>query len=177
MLPSHVANNVIFSWNQRCVLHNKSATIGSAEFCNSHRSSPEIIQYPHGLALVLQIDAKFYGNFLGLIQRVATFRMVKCERSFWYLVGGWTNPSEKYSSNWTSSPNRGEHKNIWNQLDIDFLKRVAKKHISYYVDMTLWLFKWQKIWNYGESSTIRLPSHARVSLLLLRPGWWIYVLK
>ena len=26
-----------------------------------------------------------------------------------WLVGGWTNPSEKYSSNWKSSPNRGEN--------------------------------------------------------------------
>ena len=26
------------------------------------------------------------------------------------LVGGSTNPCEKYKSNWTSSPNRGEHK-------------------------------------------------------------------
>ena len=31
-----------------------------------------------------------------------------------YLAGGWTNPSEKYESNWESSPNRGENKNIWN---------------------------------------------------------------
>ena len=29
---------------------------------------------------------------------------------FSYLVGGWTNPSEKYSSKWESSPNRGENK-------------------------------------------------------------------
>ena len=27
-----------------------------------------------------------------------------------YLVGGWTNPSEKYMSNWIISPNRDEHK-------------------------------------------------------------------
>ena len=27
------------------------------------------------------------------------------------LVGGWTNPSEKYQSNWKSSPKRGENKN------------------------------------------------------------------
>ena len=26
-----------------------------------------------------------------------------------FLVGGWTNPSEKYESNWKSSPNRGEN--------------------------------------------------------------------
>ena len=27
-----------------------------------------------------------------------------------YLVGGWTNLFEKYSSNWKPSPSRGEHK-------------------------------------------------------------------
>ena len=27
-----------------------------------------------------------------------------------FLVGGWTNPSEKYESKWESSPNRGENK-------------------------------------------------------------------
>ena len=26
------------------------------------------------------------------------------------LVGGWTNPSEKYESKWESSTNRGENK-------------------------------------------------------------------
>ena len=35
----------------------------------------------------------------------------------WYdepkLVGGF-NPFEKYESNWTTSPNRGENKHIWN---------------------------------------------------------------
>ena len=30
-----------------------------------------------------------------------------------HLVGGF-NPSEKYQSNWKSSPNSGENKNIWN---------------------------------------------------------------
>ena len=31
-----------------------------------------------------------------------------------YLVGGWTNPFEKYSSKWESSPNRGENvKRYW----------------------------------------------------------------
>ena len=30
------------------------------------------------------------------------------------LVGGWTNPFEKYESKWESSPNRGEHENVWN---------------------------------------------------------------
>ena len=29
------------------------------------------------------------------------------------LVGGWTNPSEKYESNWIISPNRGENKKSW----------------------------------------------------------------
>ena len=30
------------------------------------------------------------------------------------LVGGWTNPSEKYWSKWESSPNRGENKTYLN---------------------------------------------------------------
>ena len=30
------------------------------------------------------------------------------------LVGGWTNPSEKYESKWESIPKRGEIKHIWN---------------------------------------------------------------
>ena len=37
-------------------------------------------------------------------------------RKLRYLVGGWTNPSEKYESNWIISPNRikrGENKNIF----------------------------------------------------------------
>ena len=33
------------------------------------------------------------------------------DRSF--LIGGWTNPSEKYESNWKSSPNRRENKKIF----------------------------------------------------------------
>ena len=31
-----------------------------------------------------------------------------------HLVGGWTNPFEKYESKWEASPSRGENKNIWN---------------------------------------------------------------
>ena len=36
------------------------------------------------------------------------------------LVGGWTNPFEKYSSNWIISPGKGEIKNIWNH-HLDYL--------------------------------------------------------
>ena len=42
------------------------------------------------------------------------FRILRGLFSY-FLVGGWTNPSEKYSSNWMTSPIFGvKIKNIWN---------------------------------------------------------------
>ena len=40
---------------------------------------------------------------------------MECLWKWTKLVGGWTNPSEKYSSKWESFPNKGEkNSNIWN---------------------------------------------------------------
>ena len=37
-----------------------------------------------------------------------------------FLVGGWTNPSEKYQSKWESSPNRAENKKIFENHHLGF---------------------------------------------------------
>ena len=50
-----------------------------------------------------------------------------------YLVGGWTNPSEKYQSKWESSPNRGENQKIvetTTQLSTRFLVKTSSKKLD-----------------------------------------------
>ena len=69
------------------------------------------------------------------------------EKKRWDLVGGWTSPFEKYSSNWESSPNRAENTKslkppprdgMFSSIDgiffsIDgFWKRFLKKSISWW---------------------------------------------
>ena len=55
------------------------------------------------------------------------------------LVGGWTNPSEKYSSNWIISPRFGVNiKNIWNRRSCRSHRVGAVTRRQSIVSLVLW---------------------------------------
>ena len=47
-------------------------------------------------------------------------------------TGGWTNPFEKYESNWKSSPNRSENNNLWNHHLVVYLCKMFVKLMGVY---------------------------------------------
>ena len=69
-------------------------------------------------------------------------------------VGGWTNPFEKYCSNWNSAPTRGENeKNVWNHPLVNVCnavhwKIIVKKRFPWAVEG--WLEWWNSapLWSY-----------------------------
>ena len=53
-----------------------------------------------------------------------------------FLVGGWTNPSEKYSSNWMISPIFGvEIKHIWNHNLVIFISLLHTRNLTWNLKM------------------------------------------
>ncbi len=80
-------------------------------------------------------------------------------RSYW-LVGGWTNPFEKYSSNWESSPNRVENKKYLKPQPSDYW--ILLKTTAFLGVMVGW-----SLWDSQRLGTMAIS----VSFNLLSPFW------
>ena len=83
------------------------------------------------------------------------------------LVGGWTNPSEKYESNWKSSPNRGDKKYLKPQpristCSINVTTKKAQKDISWWDESN------QNMSNYGVHNMSSSKSNRNISTLNIR---------
>ena len=73
--------------------------------------------------------------------------LVKTKRANWreFLVGGWTNPIEKYESKWESSPSRGEHKKY---MSCHHLQN--KSNDIYFLSVADWIILQAVVWNYWK---------------------------
>ena len=82
-------------------------------------------------------------------------------RSSQPILGGWTNPFEKYSSNWESSPRRGENRK-------KYLKPTSSLEVTLPEINSLPL----KIGQAPKGNSIFQPSISRCENVSFREGKW-----